>query len=191
MRTETGSDTIPVMCCDTVNRGVAYADGKIFLRRRIRRSSRLITKTGRSLEGPERRSEEAETGTSAPTSSRTSHRRHQRRRIRRPRRRRPLTTSGRQQGVAGYSMDRIRHAVGAISTSMSKPVGADSGTATRDQWKIGAAPPGWYSLIRLNLFYYGRATPAPEPGAAAGRQQMVDDDLCARSRHQQGRGSAR
>ena len=24
-------DTIPVMCCDTVNRGLAYADGKIFL----------------------------------------------------------------------------------------------------------------------------------------------------------------
>src|SRR6516165_9996905 len=24
-------DVIPVMCCDTVNRGVAYADGKIFL----------------------------------------------------------------------------------------------------------------------------------------------------------------
>jgi PQQ-dependent dehydrogenase (methanol/ethanol family) len=25
------TDTIPVMCCDTVNRGLAYADGKIFL----------------------------------------------------------------------------------------------------------------------------------------------------------------
>ena len=25
------SDVIPVMCCDTVNRGVAYGDGKIFL----------------------------------------------------------------------------------------------------------------------------------------------------------------
>jgi lanthanide-dependent methanol dehydrogenase len=24
-------DTIPVMCCDTVNRGLAYGDGKIFL----------------------------------------------------------------------------------------------------------------------------------------------------------------
>ena len=24
-------DTIPVMCCDTVNRGPAYAEGKIFL----------------------------------------------------------------------------------------------------------------------------------------------------------------
>ena len=24
-------NVIPVMCCDTVNRGVAYADGKIFL----------------------------------------------------------------------------------------------------------------------------------------------------------------
>src|SRR5690606_4808911 len=25
------ADTIPVMCCDTVNRGLAYADGRIFL----------------------------------------------------------------------------------------------------------------------------------------------------------------
>jgi glucose dehydrogenase len=30
VRAEQNADTIPVMCCDTVNRGLAYGDGKIF-----------------------------------------------------------------------------------------------------------------------------------------------------------------
>src|SRR5256884_7965184 len=50
---------IPVMCCDTVNRGLAYADGKIFpaagrhQSRRARREDRQ-----RGVEGQERRSQE-------------------------------------------------------------------------------------------------------------------------------------
>ncbi len=51
--------TISVMCCDTVNRGVAYADGKIFLNQADTTLVALDAKTGRgSLEGRERRSQE-------------------------------------------------------------------------------------------------------------------------------------
>lgn len=39
-------DVIPVMCCDTVNRGVAYADGKIFLHQADTKVVALDAKTG-------------------------------------------------------------------------------------------------------------------------------------------------
>ena len=48
---------IPVMCCDTVNRGVAYADGKIFLNQADTTLVALDAKTGKvDLVGEERRS---------------------------------------------------------------------------------------------------------------------------------------
>ena len=43
-------NVIPVMCCDTVNRGVAYADGKIFLHQADTKLVALDAKTGRPLE---------------------------------------------------------------------------------------------------------------------------------------------
>jgi glucose dehydrogenase len=39
-------NVIPVMCCDTVNRGVAYADGKIFLHQADTTLVALDAKTG-------------------------------------------------------------------------------------------------------------------------------------------------
>ena len=39
-------NVIPVMCCDTVNRGVAYADGKIFLHQADTTVVALDAKTG-------------------------------------------------------------------------------------------------------------------------------------------------
>ena len=42
-------DTIPVMCCDTVNRGVAYAEGKIFLNQADTTLVALDAKTGKVL----------------------------------------------------------------------------------------------------------------------------------------------
>ena len=39
-------DVIPVMCCDTVNRGVAYADGKIFLHQADTKVVALDAETG-------------------------------------------------------------------------------------------------------------------------------------------------
>ncbi len=42
-------DVIPVMCCDTVNRGVAYGDGKIFLAQADAHLVALDAKTGKEL----------------------------------------------------------------------------------------------------------------------------------------------
>ena len=58
---------IPVMCCDTVNRGVAYGDGKIFLHQADTTLVALDAKTGKVVwsvkEGDPGK---GETGTSAP-----------------------------------------------------------------------------------------------------------------------------
>jgi hypothetical protein len=52
-------NVIPVMCCDTVNRGVAYADGKIFLHQADTTVVALDAKTGEeALVGGQRRSEQ-------------------------------------------------------------------------------------------------------------------------------------
>ncbi len=42
-------DTIPVMCCDTVARGLAYADGKIFLQQADTHLVALNAKTGKMI----------------------------------------------------------------------------------------------------------------------------------------------
>lgn len=58
---------IPVMCCDTVNRGLAYADGKIFLHQADTSLVALDAKTGKELwkvvDGDPKK---GETGTQAP-----------------------------------------------------------------------------------------------------------------------------
>src|SRR6202158_251386 len=60
-------NVIPVMCCDTVNRGVAYADGKIFLHQADTTLVALDAKTGKVVwsvktDDPSK----GATGTSAP-----------------------------------------------------------------------------------------------------------------------------
>src|ERR1700732_3683309 len=60
-------NVIPVMCCDTVNRGVAYVDGKIFLHQADTTLVALDAKTGKVVwsvkDGDPTK---GETGTSAP-----------------------------------------------------------------------------------------------------------------------------
>src|ERR1700741_5082840 len=60
-------NVIPVMCCDTVNRGVAYGDGKIFLHQADTKLVALDAKTGKEVwsvaDGDPTK---GETGTSAP-----------------------------------------------------------------------------------------------------------------------------
>jgi PQQ-dependent dehydrogenase (methanol/ethanol family) len=60
-------DVIPVMCCDTVNRGVAYGDGKIFLHQADTTLVALDARTGEvawtAVNGDPTK---GETGTSAP-----------------------------------------------------------------------------------------------------------------------------
>ena len=60
-------NVIPVMCCDTVNRGVAYGDGKIFLHQADTTLVALDAKTGKvawSVKNGD--PAKGETGTSAP-----------------------------------------------------------------------------------------------------------------------------
>ena len=47
--TQDADVTIPVMCCDTVNRGLAYGDGKIFLQQSNTVLTALDAKTGKRV----------------------------------------------------------------------------------------------------------------------------------------------
>jgi alcohol dehydrogenase (cytochrome c) len=164
-------DTIPVMCCDTVNRGVAYApggDGLIILHQADTTVVALNAKTGKEVwkvaNGDPKK---GETGTSAPLVVKDKV---------------LIGISGGEFGVRGsvtaYSLKDGKKVWRAYSmgpdadtlldpdktTFMGKPVGKDSGTATweGDQWKIGGGTTwGWYSYDpQLNLIYYGSGNPS-------------------------------
>ena len=65
-------NVIPVMCCDTVNRGVAYADGKIFLHQADTTLVALDAKTGKVVWSVKNGDPgKGETGTRRRLSSRT------------------------------------------------------------------------------------------------------------------------
>ena len=60
-------NVIPVMCCDTVNRGLSYADGKIFLYQADTTLVALDAKTGKVVWSPKNGDpSKGQTGTSAP-----------------------------------------------------------------------------------------------------------------------------
>jgi len=161
-------NVIPVMCCDTVTRGVAYGDGKIFLYQADTTLVALRADTGAVVWSVENGNPAiGETGTSAPQVVKDKV---------------LVGISGGEFGIRGsltaydlktgkrvwrgYSMgpdsdtliDPVR------TTSLGKPVGPDSGTNTwkGDQWKIGGgATWGWYSFDpELNLVYYGSGNPS-------------------------------
>jgi len=161
-------NVIPVMCCDTVNRGVAYGDGKIFLHQADTTLVALNAQTGAVVwsvkNGDPSR---GETGTSAPQVVKDKV---------------LVGISGGEFGVRGsitaydiktgkkvwrgYSMgpDSDTLIDPENTTSLGKPVGPDSGTNTwkGDQWKIGGgATWGWISFDpQLNLVYYGSGNPS-------------------------------
>jgi lanthanide-dependent methanol dehydrogenase len=159
---------IPVMCCDTVNRGLSYADGKIFLSQADTTLVALDAKTGKVLWSQKNGDpSKGETSTGAPhvikdkvlvgisggefgiRGSVTAY----------------DMTSGKQVW-RGYSMgpdsDTLIDPV--KTTSLGKPVGPNSSLSTwqGDQWKIGGgATWGWYSYDpQLNLVYYGSGNPS-------------------------------
>lgn len=161
-------DVIPVMCCDTVNRGVAYGDGKIFLYQADATLVALDAKTGKVVWSVSNGDpKKGATGTSAPMVFKDKV---------------VVGISGGEFGVRGhvtaydvktgkqvwrgYSMgpDADTLMDPNKTTNMGKPVGKDSGTATwqGDQWKIGGgATWGWYSYDPdLNLMYYGSGNPS-------------------------------
>jgi alcohol dehydrogenase (cytochrome c) len=159
---------IPVMCCDTVNRGVAYADGKIILNQADAHVVALDAKTGKELWKVQNGDpKKGETMTAAPMIVKDKV---------------IVGISGGEFGVQGrvtaYSLADGKKVWSAASvgpddqilfdpektTEMGKPVGKDSSVKTwqGDQWKIGGgATWGWYSYDpQLNLFYYGSGNPS-------------------------------
>ncbi len=159
---------IPVMCCDTVNRGLAYADGKIFLNQADTTIVALDAKTGKVLWSEKNGDpSKGETGTSAPVIVKDKV---------------LVGISGAEFGVRGrltaYDMktgkrEWIAYSTGPDSdmlvdpektTALGKPIGHDSSLKSweGDQWKIGGGTTwGWYSYDpKLNLIYYGSANPS-------------------------------
>jgi len=161
-------NVIPVMCCDTVNRGVAYGDGKIILHQADTTLVALDAKTG-EVKWSVKNGDPSigETGTSTPVVVKDKV---------------LVGISGGEFGVRGsitaYNLKDGSKAWRAYSmgpdsdtlldpektTHLGKPVGKDSGTATweGEQWKIGGGTTwGWYSYDpALNLVYYGTGNPS-------------------------------
>jgi len=161
-------NVIPVMCCDTVNRGLAYSDGKIFLHQADDKLVALDAKTGKVVwsivNGDPKK---GQTGTSAPLVVKDKV---------------LVGTSGGEFGVqcsmTAYDVKDGKQVWKAYSegpddqilvdpektTDLGKPVGKDSSLKTweGDQWKIGGGCTwGWISYDpQLNLVYYGSGNPS-------------------------------
>ncbi len=188
-------NVIPVMCCDTVNRGLAYADGKLFLHQADTALVALDAKTGKVAWSVKTGDPgKGETGTGAPMIVKDKV---------------YVGVSGGEFGVLGwvtaYSTADGKQIWRAMSagkdsdmlvdpqktTELGKPIGADSSLKTweGDQWKIGGGTTwGWYSVrseAQPDLLR-NRQSVHLEPEAAARRQQVVDDDLRPRRRYRHG-----
>ena len=136
-------NVIPVMCCDTVNRGVAYADGKIFLHQADTTLVALDAKTGAvvwSVKDGDPSKGADRHGRAVRRQGQGSRRRF-RRRVRRSRLGHRLRYQGRQACVARlFGRSGFRLLVDPEkTTALGKPVGKDSALKTweGDQWKIG------------------------------------------------------
>ena len=162
---------VSVMCCDTVNRGLAYGDGKIFLQQADTKLVALNAKTGDVVWTAQNGNPKAgETNTNAPHVFGDK----------------VLTgISGGEFGVRGrliaYDIKTGKPVWTAYSTGPDKdmlmdpdktmtytdgkmvPVGADSSLKSwkGDQWKLGGGTTwGWYAWDpKLNLVYYGTGNP--------------------------------
>jgi lanthanide-dependent methanol dehydrogenase len=161
------TDTIPVMCCDTVNRGLAYGDGKIFLQQADTTLVALNAETGQVVWSVKNGSAaKGETNTNAPLVVKDK----------------VITgISGGEYGVRGfvvaYDIATGRqvwkaYSVGPDSdllvdprrtTQLGKPIGANSSLSTwqGEQWKLGGGTTwGWFTYDpALNLIYYGSGNP--------------------------------
>ncbi len=161
-------NVIPVMCCDTVNRGLAYADGKIFLHQADTTVVALDAKDGKVVwQAKNGDPSKGETGTSAPMVVKDKV---------------LIGISGGEFGVAchltaydlksgrkvwrGYSQgsDDLLLVDPEKTTELGKPIGKDSSLKTwqGDQWKTGGGCTwGWISYDpQLDLIYYGSGNPS-------------------------------
>ncbi len=183
-----------VACCDVVNRGVAYADGKIFSAALDTKLYALDAKTGNVLWMAVNGDPQlGQTMTSAPLVVHDNV---------------IVGIAGGEYGVRGYitaynvntgkqawraynvgpDQDILVDPQKTIDGATGQPVGENSSLKTwsGDEWKLGGGTTwGWYSYDpQLNLLYYGTGNPGTwNPSAAAGRQQVVDDDIRSQPRH--------
>jgi lanthanide-dependent methanol dehydrogenase len=159
---------IPVMCCDTVHRGVAYSDGKIFLHQADTTLVALDAKTGKpvwSVVNGDPKKGETNTATVLPVKDKVI-----------------VGISGGEFGVRchvtaydtktgkqiwrAYSMGPDNEMLIDPEKTMEhgKPVGKDSSLRTwqGEQWKTGGGCTwGWYSYDpQQNAFYYGSGNPS-------------------------------
>jgi PQQ-dependent dehydrogenase (methanol/ethanol family) len=152
---------VSVACCDLVNRGVGYADGKIIVDALDGQVIALSSQTGKQVwrvknADPER----GQTLTSAPLIINNK----------------VITgVSGGEFGVRGYvtandlqTGKQIWRAYSAgpdsdvlVGSNFSGPKNAGISTWQGDQWKVGGGTTwGWYSYDpKLNLLYYGTGNP--------------------------------
>ena len=161
-------NVIAVMCCDTVNRGLAYADGMILMHQADTTLVALDAKTGAvkwSVKTGDPAIGETNTATVLPVKDKVI-----------------VGVSGGEYGVRGrvtaYALADGKEVWKAYSTGpdaemlvdpektmvLGKPIGADSSLKSweGDQWKIGGGTTwGWYSYDPdLNLVYYGTGNPS-------------------------------
>ena len=160
-------NVIRVMCCDTVNRGLAYADGKIFLHQADTTLVALDAKTGKvdwSVKTGD--PSKGETGTDAPMIVKDKVMSAFRAASSASMAGSPPTIADGKQVWRAYSEgpDKDLLVDPEKTTELGKPIGADSSLKTwqGDQWKIGGGDTwGWYPTIRkLNLIYYGSGNPS-------------------------------
>lgn len=161
-------NVIPVMCCDTVYRGLAYADDMIFLHQADTTLVALDAKTGEvkwtAVNGDPSKGE-TNTATVLPVKDKVI-----------------VGISGGEFGVRGsvtaYDMKTGEQVWRAYSTgpdaemlvdpekttNLGKPIGKDSSISSweGDQWQIGGGTTwGWYSYDpELDLVYYGTGNPS-------------------------------
>jgi alcohol dehydrogenase (cytochrome c) len=158
---------IAIMCCDTVNRGVAYGDGKIILAQADAKVVALDAKTGNvawSVSNGDAGKGESMTAAPMVFGDKVL-----------------VGISGGEFGVRGHitaynlrdgSMAWRGYSVGPDNeilvdpqktTHLGKPIGPNSSLQTweGDQWKIGGGTTwGWFSYDpELNLVYYGTGNP--------------------------------
>jgi len=166
------SAVVAQMCCDTVNRGLAYGDGKIFLQRADSVLDALDAKTGKvvwsvtngdpklgavNTNAPHVFGDKIITGISGGEWGVRGH----------------LTAYDIKTGKLawrGYSTGPDAEMLMDPEKTMTwtdgklAPVGKDSSLKTwkGDQWKIGGGTTwGWYSYDKeLNLVYYGTGNPS-------------------------------
>ena len=146
-------NVIPVACCDTVNRGVAYADGKIFLNQLDTTTVALDANTGQELwkvkQGDYKM---GQTVTSAPLIIKDKV---------------ISGISGGEFGVRGFvtanDVNTGKQVWRMYSTGPEAEVGFPGSVETwkGEEWKRGGGTTwGWYSYdADLNLLYYGTGNP--------------------------------